>query len=175
MITAGLDALPEIGSSPYDAGVIREDLEIVAVVLLEEVDHQIADGVVAQVGTDIADAQAAAGFDRRRAAVEARGAVFDRRHGADVLVAGGELEQRIVGVGADRQRMQPADQRAARDFRTFRRHRPFALGQARCDVLFGDIAGIRRKIEALRQRGFGGGERVIVRQDAADLFQSVVL
>jgi hypothetical protein len=45
------------------------------------------------------------------------------------------------------------------------------LRQARGDVLLGHIAGIGRKFEALRERDFGGGELVIIGQDAADLLQ----
>jgi hypothetical protein len=112
VITARLDAgLDRIVG--YDAGVIGEDLKIVAVVLLEEVDHQIADSVVAQVGADIADAQLAVGLDRRRAAVKARGAILDRGDGAHVFVRGGQLQQRIIGVGADRKRVKARDKAAA--------------------------------------------------------------
>ena len=156
-LDAGLDRIVGL-----DAGVIGEDLEVVAVVLFEEVDHQVADRVVAQIRADIADAQLAVHLDRRGAAVEARGAIFDRGHGAHVFVGGGELEQRIVGVGADGERMEARDQRAARDFRAFRRHRPFALRQAGGDVLFGHIAGFWREFKALRECDLGGGERLVI-------------
>ena len=127
--------------------------------------------MVAQVRRDIADAQAAVGFDRRRAAIKARGAVLDRRHGAHILVGGSKLIQRIIGVGADRQRVKARDQRTARELAVLRRHRPFALRQARGDKLLGDIACVRRKFETLRQRHFGRGKLMAVREDAADLFQ----
>src|SRR5207249_4160352 len=50
--------------------IVGEDLDVLAVVQLEELGHQVADGVVAQVGGDIAHAQAPAGeVDLGRAAV----------------------------------------------------------------------------------------------------------
>ncbi len=165
-LDAGLDRIIRL-----DAGVVSEHLEVLAIVLLEEVDHQIADGVMAQVRGDIADAQAAAGFDGRAAAIEARGAILDRRHCANVPVGCGKLEQRVVRVGADRERVQTRDQIAARELAVGRRHRPLALGEARGDVLFCDVTGVGNEFEALREGDLGGCERLIVRQDAGDLLQ----
>ncbi len=44
-----------------DAAIVGEDLDLRAVMQLEQLSHQIADGVVAQVGRHIADPQAAVG------------------------------------------------------------------------------------------------------------------
>ena len=154
-----------------DAAVVGEDLDLGAIVQLEDLVGEIADGVFAQVRRQIGDAAA-----RRRVVAQplVRGYIGLRRRAGDVARIGigvAELQDRIVGVGAEGQRGNPAEQGLAVHLARGRDDRPFALALAQADIVLRDVGLVLVEIEALAQRILGMGIEIAAFKHASDLLQ----
>ena len=139
-------------SALFDFGtaIIGEYFDAALVMQLEQLRHQIADGVIAQIGGNIADAQpAAAQIDRGMAAVTLSVMRAIPGRPLDIAIGGGELQQRIVGIGRHGKRIDAAEQGLAVEKLRRRRDRPFALRQAQGGILLDDVGLPRIDVQAL--------------------------
>ena len=161
-------ALPADGN----AAIIGENLNRLLVVQLEQLRHQIADGVIAQVGGDIADAQAALRqIDRRVAAVRAQSFGGTRSPFSHVTLGRAQLQQRIVRIRRHRQRLDRPHELRALERALGGGHRPAALAQAQPRILAGGVALGRVQLQALLQGRFRGLGLLMIDQHTADLLQ----
>ena len=138
-----------------DAAVVGEDLHRGAVVLPQHLRHQVADGVPAEVGGEVADAQPTPRH-RGDAGGEVGGGAEGRRRrhlGPAVGGGAGELQQRIVGVVRQAERRHPRDQRCAVQPRQRLQQRPAALALAQRDPVLHHVAlGAAGQFRHLAQR-----------------------
>ncbi len=140
-----------------NSAVIGEHLHLGAVVQLQQLGHEIADRVLAQVGGHIADPQAPAGkLDGRMTAIAVRRAGPLLHRLFHIAGRRRQLQQRVIGIGGHGQGVGIGDQGLAIDPIQRGRRRPFALDQPDGHQLFQHVALVRVEGQALLERHLRG-------------------
>jgi hypothetical protein len=169
----GADALLE-GVVGIGAGVVGEDFDARGVVEFKDLGEEVAEGMGAQVGAEVADAQGVRrglGMGRREGG---EGAGFGGREfgfdgGLDVAGGGGELEQRVVGEGGDGEGVHEGQECLGIEFREGGEDGPFALAQAEDEELLGEGAGMGGEGERGLEAFLGLRQAVELGLDAGEL------
>ncbi len=154
VIDRGADALLQ-GILLVDAAIIGEQLDRAGIVELEQLGHQIADRVVAQVRGQIADAQAGRRLPRSPMVAHDVGG-GDRHFLLVVAPRQGQMQHRIVGMHRRRQRREIGGQQLARLLVPGHDHRPFAQALAGGQIVLQRLALLAVQFDALPQHQFGG-------------------
>ena len=154
------------------SAIVGENLDPFPVVEFEYLGRQEPDGVLPQIGRQVADAQRLGALAVRHGPVSGG---EESGIGGDLLlvvtVRIGHLQQRVIGIGRYGKRGNRPHQRGPGHIVPRRHHRPFALPLPEREVVLDDVMLVRVDLQTLPQGVFGMLVDAAALENAANLLE----